>query len=230
MDFSSLSANELVQCCSNGGNNEAWREFVTRFQRPIALSVLRTARCWGIYSNSQLDDLVQETFLRLCTEDCRLLKSFIPREEDSAIGFLKMVAANITHDRLRAEKTLKRGGSFTRRELEAAELDGSLVSRNDGAALESSITKGEIDRALRTLVPAVLSERDRTVFWLYFEQGFSAREISEISSIGLTVKGVESCIHRTTQQIRAVLQPPAKILLTRPEGDCGPLAISKEKP
>src|SRR6201996_5356 len=101
MELSSVSANELARICSQSGGEDAWREFVHRFQRPIALAVLRTARCWDIHSPAIVDDLVQETFLRLCADDCRLLRNFVPREPDSIVGDLKVLAANVTHERLR---------------------------------------------------------------------------------------------------------------------------------
>src|ERR1700761_9745085 len=117
MELSSVSANELARICTESGDEDAWREFVHRFQRPIALAVLRTARCWGVHSSALLDDLVQETFLRLCADDCRLLRNFVPREPDSIIGYLKVLAANVAHDKLRNEKALKRGGAFVRQEV-----------------------------------------------------------------------------------------------------------------
>jgi RNA polymerase sigma-70 factor (ECF subfamily) len=228
MVLSSVSANELARICSESTSDEAWREFVRRFQRPIALAVLRTARCWGVQSAALLDDLVQETFLRLCADDCRLLKSFVPREPDSVIGYLKVVAANVTHDKLRADKTLKRGGSLNRQDSEPADLDAVFVASGEAEAMDKSIRRREIDRALQSFVPHVLTERDRTVFWLYFEQGFSAREIGAIGSIGLSVKGVESSIHRATQQVREALKPP-RAANAAAEGISSPSAIYKEE-
>jgi DNA-directed RNA polymerase specialized sigma24 family protein len=73
-------------------------EFIRRFQLVIAAAVLRTARQWGEPSRAQLDDLTQNTYLKLCENDSRLLRSFQPRHEDSIYGFLKVVAANVVHD------------------------------------------------------------------------------------------------------------------------------------
>lgn len=227
MKLSLVSANELARLCSESGSQAAWGEFVVRFQRPIALAVLRTARCWDVHSAAIVDDLVQETFLRLCADDCRLLRNFVPREPDSIIGYLKVLAANVTHDKLRNEKALKRGGAFRRQEGDSADLDAIVPAPGGPNPIDRSIRHSEIDRALRSFIPDRLTDRDRTIFWLYFEQGFSAREIGEIAAIGLTVKGVESSIHRSTQQVReALTRPPA----ARAEGISAPLAIYKERP
>jgi RNA polymerase sigma-70 factor (ECF subfamily) len=48
----------------------------------------------------------------------------------------------------------------------------------------------------------VNQERDRTVFWLYYQQGFSAKAIAALPSIGLSEKGVESAILRLTREVR----------------------------
>jgi RNA polymerase sigma-70 factor (ECF subfamily) len=45
-------------------------------------------------------------------------------------------------------------------------------------------------------------ERDRQIFWLYYRQGMSAKEIAAISSLNLTIKGVESVIVRLNQFVR----------------------------
>jgi RNA polymerase sigma-70 factor, ECF subfamily len=229
MDLSSVPANELARICSESGSEAAWSEFVRRFQRPIALSILRTARCWDVHSPATVDDLVQETLLRLCTDDCRLLRNFEPREPDSIIGYLKVLAANVTHDKLRNEKALKRGGAFRKQDTEPTDLDAILPATSGSASVDRSIRHSEIDQALRSFIPDSLTDRDRTIFWLYFEQGFSAREIGQIPAIGLTVKGVESSIHRSTQQVREALTRPTGAKDST-EGISAPLTIYKEEP
>ena len=229
MELSLVSANELARVCSESGDEDAWREFVRRFQRPIALSVLRTARCWDVHSAAVVDDLVQETFLRLCTDDCRILRKFVPREPDSIVGYLKVLAANVTHDKLRNETAQKRGGTFHRQDSEPADLDALLPASSGSESVDRSIRRNEIDQALRSFIPDHLSDRDRTIFWLYFEQGFSAREIGQIHSIGLTIKGVESSIHRSTQKVREALFRPSAVK-SGSEGISGSFTIYKEEP
>lgn len=224
MQLSSITANDLALLCSDSGSEEAWREFVRRFQRPIAISVMRTARDWGVGSPAEIDDLVQETFLRLCADNCRLLKGFVPRDPDSIIGYLKVVAANVTHDKLRSERAAKRGGTFDRVNVEPRDLDSILISGGSANEIDRRLQNREIDELLQSFVPGVLAERDRVIFWLYFEQGFSAREIGGIQSFGLSVKGVESSIHRTTQQLKAVF-----LERTRPPGGEGISKLSTPK-
>jgi RNA polymerase sigma-70 factor (ECF subfamily) len=83
--YSDSSSTELVRACAGSKNEEAWAEFIRRFQVVIAAAVLRTARHWGEPLRPQLDDLIQDTYLKLCENDCRLLRSFQPRHEDSVL-------------------------------------------------------------------------------------------------------------------------------------------------
>ena len=67
-----MSAEELIHACAESNDGAAWEEFVARFHRPISLSILRIAYQWGNRPQQVVDDLVQETYLKLCSDKCRL--------------------------------------------------------------------------------------------------------------------------------------------------------------
>jgi len=207
MEFGSTKANELARLCADAGNQAAWQEFVRRFRRPIGLVVLRAARGWGEPATALVDDLVQDTFLHLCADDCSLLRSFVSRQPDSILGYLKVIATNITHDYFRAQASLKRGGELRRVESDHDETENLPAPLSQAAAVETNLQVAEIEGVLRSLAKDAVPERDRTIFWLYYRQGFTAREISELPKINLTVKGVESSIHRTTTLLRRAVLP-----------------------
>src|SRR5215469_13707506 len=50
----------------------------------------------------------------------------------------------------------------------------------------------EIDEQLKRCVNGPDQERDRMIFWLYFRQGMSTKEIASLPTIGLGAKGVGS--------------------------------------
>ena len=60
----------------------------------------------------------------------------------------------------------------------------------------------EIDEHLKHCLTGPDRERDRTIFWLYFKQGMSTKEIASLPTIGLTAKGVGSVIERLKHSIR----------------------------
>ena len=67
----------------------------------------------------------------------------------------------------------------------------------------SSVENDILVRELEEIVGEVAEEdRDRLIFELYYRQGFTTRKIAAIPAIGLSQKGVESCLHRLTERLR----------------------------
>jgi DNA-directed RNA polymerase specialized sigma subunit len=60
----------------------------------------------------------------------------------------------------------------------------------------------EVDELLKVCSSGPDQERDRTIFWLYFRQGMSTKEIASLPNIGLSAKGVGSVIERLKHSIR----------------------------
>lgn len=204
--YSNFSSNELVQACAACTNDElAWAEFMRRFEQVIAVAVLRTARHWCEPSRSQLDDLVQDTYLKLCENDCRLLRSFKPRQEDSIYGFLKVVAANVVHDHFKAALAVKRGANQTDAivEMEPIRRAPAQASIDSFDIISHRHQLDKIDKILNQVTSGKDAERKRNIFWLRHRQGLTASEIASIPSIGLTTEGVESVLLRLTIMIRS---------------------------
>jgi RNA polymerase sigma-70 factor (ECF subfamily) len=215
--YADFSSEALIRACAGSHDEFAWTEFIRRFQPVIGAAVLRTARHWFEPSRSQVDDLVQDTYLKLCESDGRLLRSFQPLREDSIYGFLKVVANNVVHDHFKSAMAAKRGASVTdpigipaQREPISDSDSFSIVSRR--------IQLDQIDRILRSVAAGKDQEKKRTIFWLRHRQGLTAAEIASIPSIGLTTEGVESVLMRLAIQIRAhtASSPPHREVKVRP--------------
>jgi RNA polymerase sigma-70 factor, ECF subfamily len=169
MNYASLSAEELVVACKETDDAEAWEEFVRRFHRLIASVVLRVARRWNVSSPSILDDLIQETYLKLCANKFRLLRNFQSTHPNAFYGYLKVVTGNLVHDHLKAAHSSKRGSGTV--EVEA---DASIESRDDshgaGSAISSTeraVLLREVNDALSRAAAGLHLQRDRKVFLLY---------------------------------------------------------------
>ena len=199
----------------------AWEEFVRRFHRLIATVALRIARRWGDPSPQVIDDVVQETYLKLCAGNFRILRIFKSHHPDAFYGYLRVVTANIAHDHFKAAHSAKRGSGT----VEVA-ADAQITSAADtfatGVGVKSSergILLREVDAVLKRLAAGPHLERDRRVFWMYYRVGLTARAIAALPSIGLSTKGVESTILRLTRLLQQELdrsQPSAGT--TRAEG------------
>jgi RNA polymerase sigma-70 factor (ECF subfamily) len=204
--YANFSSTELLRACAGSKDERAWTEFIARFQVVIAAAVLRTARHWCEPSRPQLDDLIQDTYLKLCENDCRLLRSFQPRQEDSIYGFLKVVAANVVHDHFKAALAAKRGASQTEAMAEPLENDLKTAVGDGFNAVSQRSQLEQIDKVLRQVTAGKDQERNCAIFWLRHRQGLTASEIASIPSIGLTTEGVESVLMRLARTIRGHLK------------------------
>jgi DNA-directed RNA polymerase specialized sigma24 family protein len=150
-----------------------------------------------------VDDFVQEVFLKLAQSDQRLLKNFIPRDPDSFLGFVSVVAGNVVHDNFRAANATKRGAAV----MEAdATIDSNLSGVPQVSSVERVVLMREIDDCVRTVTVGPQQSRDIALFNFYYRQGLTAQAIAEIKPMGLTVKGVESALLRITRAVRERLR------------------------
>lgn len=196
-----MSLEELLRACADIGDESVWREFVRRFHPLIAGVAVKTARRWGEVSPIAIEDLVQETYLKLCSEPKRMLAEFEPRHPDAFYGYLKVVTCNLVNDHYRARHSSKRDAN--REEMlqpSIAEIPGKGMGTKDD--IEKSVLLSEIDSVLKSHKDVTDPDRDRTVFWLYYRQGMTAQAIAELPGVDLTVKGVESLIFRLTKLVR----------------------------
>jgi RNA polymerase sigma-70 factor (ECF subfamily) len=200
--YAKFSSTELVRTCAGSKDERAWVEFIRRFQVVIAAAVLRTARLWGEPSCSQLDDLIQDTYLKLCENDSRLLRLFQPRQEDSIYGFLKVVAANVVHDHFKSALAAKRGAGQTDAITEPVQMEPRIVGGDSFDAVSHRLQLEQIDKVLRQVTAGRDQERKCMIFWLRHRQGLTASEIAAMPSIGLTTEGVESVLMRLAVTIR----------------------------
>jgi RNA polymerase sigma-70 factor (ECF subfamily) len=201
---SSLSSGELIRACIDGGDEATWEEFVRRFRPVISVVVCRTVRRFGEWTPQLIDDLVQESFLKLCANRCQILRTFTPQFEESIFGLLKTVAFSVTLDYFRSSKALIRGAG--RKELALDTYLESTVAGKDGLPqVERQFLLNEIDSYLSSQSDLEVSKRDQQIFWLYYRHGMTARAIAEIPRIGLSPKGVESVIQRLSSLVRRAL-------------------------
>jgi RNA polymerase sigma-70 factor, ECF subfamily len=200
--YSSLSLKDVVCLCAGPRDDEAWQEFVSRVGKPISLTVLRTASLWGDASRPLVEDLVQATYLKLWEDGCRLLRDFAVQHPEAILGYIKRTAANITHDYFRHVHSQSSGGD----EAHVSTSDVDPEAGTDIYGSEEKIAFGvllsEIDEHLKRGVAGPDQERDRTIFWLYFRQGMTSKEIASLPTIGLGAKGVGSVIERLKHCIR----------------------------
>ena len=193
---------DLVRACAETNDAEAWQEFVARFARPIRLSVLRVANACGKAPNQVIDDLVQDTYFKLCADSCRLLLAFTLQHPESVMGYIKKTAINVALDHLKAGHSQKRGAGETDQWVDDAEPPAQSKAHGGQHGMEHEILLQEINRCLEACTVGPDQDRDRLIFWLRHQQGFSAKAIAALPGVGLSESGVETAIARITRQVR----------------------------
>lgn len=200
--YSSLSLKDVVCLCAGPCDDDAWEEFVSRVGRPLGLVIMRTASMWGQPSRSVVEDLIQATYLKLWEGGRSSLRDFALRSPDAILGYLKRTAANAAHDYFKHGHSQTSGGNSPH--LSTFDVDPAAGKEVHGSQekIAFGVFLDEIDEHLKRCLTGPDQKRDRMIFWLYFKQGMSTKEIASLPGIGLGTKGVGSVIERLKHSIR----------------------------
>ncbi len=206
MDPRKLTDEELVRLLLATQDEDLradlWVEFWRRFQPVIARTVRRRiARYTRWVDPDRVDELVQETFLKILKDNCKALRHFEFRHENALSCLLKVMAANVAEDDIRKRNSEKEGGGQT-----PENIDDLLQPPSDRShtvqSMFNSLRMNEIENCLQRRKAEANFNRDYKIFWLYYRDGFTALEISQLPDIGLkNVKGVESALLRLIKWI-----------------------------
>jgi len=188
---------ELLQLCLSTDAEEHWREFVRRTQPLIASVIINTVRRWKQPAPSLVDDLIQDTYVKLFANDKKALRTIKNEYENTIFGYLKVVASNVARDHFRQPIN----------KVDEVEVsDAVLPPGSDERERREFLDKKEqIQRILAKLSSSETYKRDVAIFWFFYEQGYTAKEISLLPNVGLTVKGVEAVILRLSRYLRVEL-------------------------
>jgi RNA polymerase sigma-70 factor, ECF subfamily len=182
-----------VLACVRSRDAALWEILVARLQPVFARVVYRVASNTSAASCGDVDDAVQECFLKLGAMSGKsYLGSAAFNSHETAMAYLKTVAANTARDYFRKKQAEKRSMAKT------SSLEDRLsdIMGCDGLQLERDVLIQQIDGMLGG------DRQERTIFWLYYRQGFTAKEIAQLPAFQLGPKGVESLLRRLTLAIQ----------------------------
>lgn len=200
---------ELIRACADG-DELAWREFVERFHKPISVSVLRVAMQWSGRPQPWVDDIVQETYTKLCEKRCAQLYRFALEHPDAVEAYVRTVAVNAAQDFFKRARSAKRGGGEVLQPLDAVEPGAHAFSAGGAGAIHREILLREIYACLERCAEGPYKARDQLIFCLYYREGLTAQAITEhpdVQKLGgeeglLGLSGVESVLHRLSKLVR----------------------------
>jgi RNA polymerase sigma-70 factor (ECF subfamily) len=201
LDPGQLNLYDLLQQCLHTHDEYLWAQFIRRTQPLITATIIHRLRnCPRQMVAGIVEDLVQDTYLKLCENNFRPLREFKYDHQNGIYGFLKAAACSVLADYIRYRLSQKRGCGKATVYLEDVTADRVPVKVERHP--EKEIMLHEIDRLLATCSDDATVQRDGAIFWLYYRYGLTCNAIAGIAYMGLTVKGVESTILRLTRRVK----------------------------
>jgi RNA polymerase sigma-70 factor (ECF subfamily) len=174
---------DLEKCCR--GDADAWQAFVIRTAPLVNAAVRRTIRTQSLPGRGiDLDDLVQEVYIRLVKDNFRVLASFDP-ERASISTWITIVARSVSLDAVR------------RQHRETGELDGmppAAVPVNDDVGI-----------AWADLPLHLLSDRQTIVLQLLFVHQLTVPGAAE--ALNVNEQTIRSTKHKALERLRNAMFP-----------------------
>jgi RNA polymerase sigma-70 factor (ECF subfamily) len=156
------------------GESGAWQAFVRRHAGLIFAAVRGVAR-----AQTEIEDLTQEVFLRLCKDDFRLLRSYDPARAGLST-WLTIVARSTARDALR------------RRRPEFVAID---------AVPEARLAIDPVEPVQKLKLPeALLSPRQREILAMLYDREMDVGEVA--AALGIDPQTVRSAHHKAMVKLR----------------------------
>jgi RNA polymerase sigma-70 factor, ECF subfamily len=163
------------------GREDAFRELVRRYERPVFSLIFRMVR-----DRETSEDLAQDTFIKVLNHIDRY------RPEFRLSSWLFKIANNVAIDHLRKRHAASAA------EVEATSFDVRARQENALEELEARELGGAIERAIAALRPEY-----RSCIVLRHVEGRSYEEIAAM--LDLPLGTVKTYIHRARHQLREAL-------------------------
>ncbi len=182
-----------VVALAQQGREDAFREIIRRYERPVFSLVYRMVR-----DREVAEDLAQDAFIRVLNH----LDKY--RSEFKLSSWLFKIANNVAIDHLRKRQlsTISIHGSpnaSSASEIEASSIDIESGDENALDEMEAKELGGAIERAIAKLRPEY-----RACIMLRHVEGRSYEEIA--TTLDLPLGTVKTYIHRARHELREALE------------------------
>ena len=180
---------QTLRACLETGASEQWEKFSELAHPVIAAAVSRTMDRWGRSDRSAANDLIQDTFARLLSNERRALRNFRGEDPSSLYAYLRVIAASVVTDHLR-------GDPPPAMPLDDPERAPVIPDNTSPREIEKNLLLARVEKCLATQ-----KDRDRRIFWLYHRHGFTPKHISALPAIEMGISGVETLVYRLTRLV-----------------------------
>lgn len=193
-----------------------WASLIRRVDPMLRSTLAGLGRSYGVYlSRDLLDEVIQETYVRLLQNDRRVLRGCRARSETTILSYLRRVARSTLIDWLRARRALKRGPaielSIEAMDALAGDVDGFDVPSRAASPLDSIYAR-ELRRRFRreclcVARPGCTARRDMWITERMVVDGWNSREAARVVQLApATVATVLSRMRRELRR-RGLLMP-----------------------
>jgi RNA polymerase sigma factor (sigma-70 family) len=181
---------DLHKCTHDGpGRKAAWDQFVQQTVRIIFAAVQRTMNRWP-HDLSEIEDRVQDVYVKLMQDDARLLKTFDPKRA-SLSTWLTLVARSTTRDFM--EKRRVRTTALN--EVIDHPIAHTQPAHNE-VGLVSCSTHLPLD---------LLTDRQRLVLQMLFDEELTVEQAA--ARLEVDPQTIRSTKHKALTRLRAALKP-----------------------
>jgi RNA polymerase sigma-70 factor (ECF subfamily) len=192
LDLSNLPDADVVALAQRG-REDAFRELVRRYERPVFSLIFRMVR-----DTATAEDLAQDSFIKVLNNIDKY------RPEFKLSSWLFKIANNVTIDHLRRRQldTISMDGSphaSTAADVESTRFDVASSDENALDEMESKELGSAIERAIASLRPEY-----RSCILLRHVEGRSYEEIA--ATLDLPLGTVKTYIHRARHELREQLE------------------------
>jgi RNA polymerase sigma factor (sigma-70 family) len=157
------------------GEKGAWDAFVRRYAGLVVAAVRGVAR-----DSTDVEDLTQEVFVRLCRDDFRLLRSYDPARAGLST-WLTIIARSTARDAMRRHRPV-------------------VVPIE--AVPESRLAVDPVEPVRKLKLPeALLSPRQREILTMLYDREMEVAEIA--AALGIDPQTVRSAHHKAMLKLRA---------------------------
>jgi RNA polymerase sigma-70 factor (ECF subfamily) len=192
LDLSNLPDADVVALAQRG-REDAFRELVRRYERPVFSLIFRMVR-----DSATAEDLAQDTFIKVLNHVDRY------RPEFKLSSWLFKIANNVAIDHLRRRQldTISMSGSphaESAAEIESTSFDVASTAESALDKIESKELGSAIEKAIAKLRPEY-----RSCILLRHVEGRSYEEIA--ATLDLPLGTVKTYIHRARHELREALE------------------------
>ena len=164
------------------GEKGAWEAFVRRYAGLVAAAVRGVAR-----EPSEIEDLAQEVFVRLCKDNFRLLRSYDPARAGLST-WITIVARSTARDAMRRHRP---------------------VLMPIDAVPEGRLAVDPVEPVQKLKLPeALLSPRQREILTMLYDREMEVAEIAR--ALGIDPQTVRSAHHKAMVKLRAHFKTDTK--------------------